>query len=157
LIQRILTTGQREELDHQPVTRSTTDSVISFTFSTPSVTAAVVCCASSFATLVTREIGLAVFAPLELRPLLLDERLLDFFAALAFRGAFFGADLRAIFCGPRPRFAAAFFADCFADAFFADPAFFPDALDRVLLPAFPRDFLARVAMTGFSSESVVNS
>ena len=144
------------------MTRSTTDSVISLTFSTPSVTAAVVCCASSFATLVTREIGFAVVPPflappLERRALLLDERLLVFFAALDFRGAFFGADLRAIFCGPRPRFAAAFFAGCFADAFFADPAFFLDAPDRVLLPAFPRDFLARVAMTRFSSESVVNS
>jgi hypothetical protein len=133
------------------------------TFSTPSVTAAVVCCASSFATLVTREIGLAVdplflAPPFERAALVLDGRLLDFFPALAFRGAFLGADLRAIFCGPRPRFAAPFFADdFFADAFFADPAFLPDALDRVLLPAFPRDFLARVAMTRFSSESVVNS
>jgi hypothetical protein len=71
------------------------------------------------------------------------------FAAL-FGVAFFGAAFFADFCGPRfaiPLFAAGidFLAlDFFALDFFALDFF---AACLALPPAFPRDFLARVAMT----------
>ena len=126
-----MTPGQRR----QPVTRSTMEppislieSPISFTLSTPSVTAAVVWCAISFATRATRASGFAFFA---------GARLATFFGLAFFALIFFAA-----FRGPR--FAALFAAgfDFFAlravDFFIG---FF------ALLPAFPRDFLARVAMT----------
>src|SRR5262245_28468289 len=71
----------------------------------------------------------------------MGERLVFFFAALFFADDFF-IDIA--------RFADAFFADRFADLADADVplrAFDPPRLLADFLTDFPRDFLARVAMT----------
>ena len=122
----------------------------------PSVTAVVACCATSFATRVTRVIG--------------DDDL-GLGAALLFRLAdFFAADFLALdflIAGPRraddlaPDFFAELLRALEADAerfiprfadFFAD-FFAPDFLPP---PDFPRDFLARVAISLTPVESVAD-
>jgi hypothetical protein len=155
------TLNRAEELRIYPVTRSTSDPPTSFTFSTPSVTAVVVCCANSFATRVTRDSALVLSPPLLLVLMTLTEAVealagfallaLVFFTAGRFaarRVAFFGALFRAALRGTR--FAAARFAGRFAGRFTADfflaLAFVPPRLLPFLPPDFPRDFLARVAM-----------
>ena len=129
----------------QLVTRSTRFSPISFTVSTPSLTAVVACCATSFTTRVTRAIGLDVLFFFAAETAFFAERfaLVTAFLALFFAVATFLLTVPTFF------FAVAtfFFALRFALAIVADARFFTAGrlapFFAVLLPDFPRDFLAR--------------
>jgi len=161
--------GDSSRCVRQLVTRSMSDSPISRIASIPSVTAVVACCATSFATRVTRVIGDDDLAG-ELALRLMAGRLADDFLA----GDFLAADflelaflaLDFLRAGPRradvlaPDFRVELlraevglerFADFFGDFFALD--FFADFLPP---PDFPRDFLARVAISLTLVESVVD-
>jgi len=136
----------RVQLVTRSVTRSTIEPPNSFTVSRPSVIAVDACCATSFATRVTRAIGDGVVAccpPAELRlaaVVLTAGRFADFFLIAArFAEAFFGAARRLA--------ERALVPDRFADDARRAPRFDVARLLAAFLPDFLRDFLARAAMT----------